>query len=186
MLSMTPLLTCGLSASVLHQLRNRVFHILALRQDEVLQLRGVADEGVGGADAADGGVQVFEKLDRDAGGDLGTVAVRDRIFVSDDDARGFPDGFGDGFPIVWYERAKIDDLYRDALLFEPFGCLVRTLDKRAERDDGNISPLTDGLRLTERYQKIAGWVLRFVVDLAVKMFVFKEHHRVVAADRRSQ
>ena len=48
--------------SIFHQFLHRVFDILALRKDEILQLRCITDEGVGGADAANGCVEVFEKL----------------------------------------------------------------------------------------------------------------------------
>ena len=47
---------------ILNQFLNGSFDILALRQDEILELRGVTDEGVGRADACDGSVEVFEKL----------------------------------------------------------------------------------------------------------------------------
>ncbi len=60
---------------VLHQLLHGFLNIIRLRQNEIFELRGVAYEGVGGADAADGGVEVFEKLVGDAGGDLGSVTV---------------------------------------------------------------------------------------------------------------
>ena len=95
---------------ILNQFLNGSFYILALREDEILELRGVADEGVGRADACDGSVEVFEKFILDAGRDLGAVAVRDRIFVGDDDAGRFLDGCDDRFPIVRDKRAEIDDL----------------------------------------------------------------------------
>jgi hypothetical protein len=48
--------------SVFHQLTNGGLNILRLRKDEIFELRGVADKRVGGADAADGSVEVFEEV----------------------------------------------------------------------------------------------------------------------------
>lgn len=45
---------------VSHQLLHGGLDILALRQDEILDLRGICDKGVGRTDAADGCVEVFE------------------------------------------------------------------------------------------------------------------------------
>ena len=60
---------------ILYQFLNRFFHIFGLGQDEILNLRSISDESVGGADPAYRGVEVFEQLVRYAGGDLGAVAV---------------------------------------------------------------------------------------------------------------
>src|SRR4029077_18011962 len=88
-----PLFLSSKRLLVLHQFLHRFLDILRLREDEVFKLRGVADKGVGCADAADGRVEEFEKLVGDTGGDLCSVAIRDRVFVSDDDTRSFLDGF---------------------------------------------------------------------------------------------
>ena len=52
-----------------------------LREDRVLQHGVVAHEGVEGADAAHGRVQVLEQLVADAGGDLGAVAPGAGVLV---------------------------------------------------------------------------------------------------------
>lgn len=62
-------------ALIFHQFLHGFFDIIRLRQDEIFELRGVADEGVDSADAADWGVEVFEKIVGDAGGNFGAVAV---------------------------------------------------------------------------------------------------------------
>src|SRR5204863_9751040 len=118
---------------------------------------------------------------RESGGVLGAVAVRDRVFVSDDDARSFLDGFRDSFPVVWYECSEVDDLDRDALLFQSLRGLVRPFYKCAIGNDRNVVSFTDSLCFAERDQKLARRVLRFVVDLTVEMLVFQEYNWVVAA-----
>ena len=71
---------------------DRLFHVLALGQDEIFDLRGIGDEGVGSADAADRGIEVFEKLVRDACGELHHDAIQ----------RGFPE---------FLTLMKRDDIY---------------------------------------------------------------------------
>jgi len=45
---------------VVHQVLHCPFDILALRQDEIFELRSVADESIGSTDTADRSVQIFE------------------------------------------------------------------------------------------------------------------------------
>ena len=47
---------------ILNQLLNGFFDIFGLRQDEILELRGVAYECIGCADATNGSVKIFEKV----------------------------------------------------------------------------------------------------------------------------
>lgn len=70
-------LSCGAGAFrlvrpfVLNQFLKRFLDVLAMWKDDIFDLRGIGDERVGGADAADRSVEIFEQLVRDAGGDLG-------------------------------------------------------------------------------------------------------------------
>ncbi len=87
-----------------------------LGEDGVFEDGLVGDEGVHGADAADGGVKGVEELVADAGGDLSAVAPTEHVFVGDDHAAGFADAFGDGLPVIGIEGAEVEDLDVDALL----------------------------------------------------------------------
>ena len=67
--------------------------------------------------------------------------------------------------------------------FEAFCGLIRTFNQCTEGDDRDVRAFANLLGLAERDQEVARRILRFVIDLAVKMLVFEEQDRVVAADR---
>ena len=106
--------------------------------------------------------------------------------MGDDYAVGFLDGVDDRSPIVRRQRAQIDDLDADALLFSLFRGDNGTVDQRAVGDDLKILAFAYRLRFSKRDHKIVRWILRFVVGLAIEMFVFQKHHRIVAANRCAQ
>ena len=85
-----------------------------LREDGVFDDGLVGDEGVHGADAADGGVEGVEEFFADAGGDFRAVAPADHVFMRDEDFAGFRDGGRDGFPVVGVEGAEVEDFGLDA------------------------------------------------------------------------
>ena len=63
--------------SITVKLGNRLQNIRCLRQDGVFQSRRVANEGIEGANAADGSVEVLEQFIRDARRDLGAETERE-------------------------------------------------------------------------------------------------------------
>ena len=63
--------------------------VRGLRQDGVFQHRVVGDEDVRGGHTAYGGIEMFEELVGDAGGDFGAVSPAQGVFVGDQCAAGF-------------------------------------------------------------------------------------------------
>src|SRR6202012_4281587 len=67
------------------------------------------------------------------------VAPAPGVFVGDDDAAGFPDGGGDGFPVVGAERAQVDDFGLDAVFaLGARGGLEGAGNECAVGDDGDV------------------------------------------------
>lgn len=96
------------------------------------------------------------------------------------------DGLGDRFPIVRDECAEVDKIDRYPLLFEAFRGLIRSFYKGSKRNDRNVIAFADLSRLAERNEEFARWILRFVIDLTIEMFMLEEHYGIVAAYRGSK
>jgi hypothetical protein len=71
-----------LDASVVRQLHHTLEHIVRLRQDFVLHLRLVGDEGVYGGDTLDWGIEAVEEFIRDTRSDLGAARLTDQSKVA--------------------------------------------------------------------------------------------------------
>ena len=106
--------------------------------------------------------------------------------MSDDHSVGFLHRRDDRIPVVWLQTAQIDNLNTDALLLGLLRSHHRTLHERAVGDDRKIRSFAHCLRFAEGNHEIVRRILRFVVGLAVEMFVFEKQHRIVAANRRAQ
>jgi hypothetical protein len=114
---------------------------VGLGEDGVFQDGLVGDEGVHGADAADGGVEGVEEFVGDAGGDLRAVAPTEHVLVSDDHAAGLADRGGDGLPVVGIEGAQVEDFYVDVVLaLGALGGLQGARDECAVGDEREVEP----------------------------------------------
>jgi hypothetical protein len=89
-----------------------VQHVVGLRKDFLLEVRGVRDWTVERRDATDWRVEMVEELVGDAGGDLRAEPARQLILVRDDHAIRLLDERADPRPVVRDQRAQIED--RDA------------------------------------------------------------------------
>src|SRR5579872_2730658 len=81
--------TCFLSdarLSVFREFLHGQEEIVGLRKDRIFENRLIGNEYVFGGDAADGCVEVIEKLVGDTGRNLGSVAPTQRVFVGDQHA----------------------------------------------------------------------------------------------------
>src|SRR5208283_480646 len=146
----------------------------------------IAAEGVAGGDAFNGSVEIGEKLLGDARGDFGAVTPTHHVFIGNDDAMGFADGGGDGFPVVRREGAKIDDFNGDAFAFERRGGNFSAANNGAVSNDADLLTFFDKTGFAKGDGEIRAGIFGAGVGLAVKMFVFEEHHGIVAADRSTQ
>src|SRR5208282_5416838 len=73
--------------------------VVGLGEDGIFEMRVVSAESVTGGDAFDGSIEIGEEFFGDTRGDFGTVAPAHHVFIGNDDAMGFADSGGDGFPI---------------------------------------------------------------------------------------
>ncbi len=125
---------CPAALLILGEVEHGAVEVFGLGEDGVFEEGLVGDEGVHGGYAADGGVEGVEELFADAGGDLGSVAPAEHVFVGDDDFAGLADGGGDGVPVVGVEGAEVDEFDVDAgLAVEFFGGLQAAGDERRRR-----------------------------------------------------
>src|SRR5579872_2738014 len=72
--------------SVLCEFLHGQEEVVGLREDRIFENRLIGNEYVFGGDAADGCVEVIEKLVGDTGRNLGSVAPTQRVFVGDQHA----------------------------------------------------------------------------------------------------
>ena len=92
-----------------------VQHVVGLRKDFLLEVRGVRHRTVEGRDPTDRRVEMVEELVSDAGGNLRAEPARQLILVGDDHAIRLLDELADACPVVRDQRAQIED--RDAQAF---------------------------------------------------------------------
>ena len=159
---------------------------LGLGEDDVFEFGLVGAESVHGGDALDRGVEFVEKFVGDAGGDFGAVAPAEHVFVGDDNAMGFFDGRGDGFPVVGRKRAQVDDFDGDAFAVELRGGDFGAVDERAVGDDADVGAFGDEAGFAEGNGVIGAGIFGAVVGLAIEMLVLEKHYGIVAADGGAQ
>src|SRR4029077_20875284 len=124
------------------QQAHRLSEILYLRQDEILEIGGVAHERVGRRHALHGCVEPGEAVVGDPGGDFGAVAPRERVFVRHQHLVGLADRRRDGLPIHGGEGPQVDHLDAHAvLLLELLGRDQRALHHGAVRHHGEVPAL---------------------------------------------
>src|SRR5437879_6303970 len=90
------------------QQAHRLSEILYLRQDEILEIGGVAHERVGRRHALHGGVEPGKTVVGDARGDLRAVPPRKRVLVRHQHLVGLADGRRDRVPVDWGETPQIE------------------------------------------------------------------------------
>src|SRR5205807_2605316 len=132
-------------------------------------------------DAADGSVEMFEQFAGDARGDFGAVTPRHGVFMSNYNARGFLDRHSDRVPIVRTYGAQIYDFDANPLLLGLPGSDERTLNEGAVGDDGKIGSFAHDFRFAKRNHEIVWRIRRFIISLAIEMFMFEKHHGIIAA-----
>src|ERR1700676_92427 len=153
-----------------------------LGENDIFQFGLVGAESVHGCDALDGSVEFFEELVGYSSDDFGAVAPAQHVFVGDDDAVGFPDGFGDGFPIVGRERAQVHDFDGDAFAKQLRGGYLCAVYQGTVRDDADLGAFRNHASFAERDGVIGAGVFGAIVGLAIEMLVLEKHDRIVAAD----
>src|SRR6266550_2182764 len=94
-------------SSVAHQLPRRLLDLLFAHQELFLQRRRVRDGGVEGAEDADGGVEVVERLFLDDGGDRLADRAGAGVLVDDEDTVAAAGEGEDRFAVEGSERAEI-------------------------------------------------------------------------------
>src|SRR6266700_240825 len=145
------------------QQAHRLSEIFYLRQDEILEIGGVAHERVGRRHALHGGVEPGKALVGDSRGDLRAVAPRERVLVRHQHLAGLTDGRGDRFPVHGRETAQIEHFDAHAvLLLELLRRDERALHDGAVRHDRQLSSLAYALRLAERDHEVGAGVGRLI------------------------
>src|SRR5215469_1258988 len=107
-MGMRTLVTPANRALEFRQVLDSAVEVANLWKDGVFQQRLVGNIGVDRGDAANGRVEMLEKLIGDASCDFPAITPTEGIFVRDQDAVGFADGRGDRVPIERVQTAEID------------------------------------------------------------------------------
>src|SRR5262249_7237937 len=93
--------------------------VVDLRDERLLEWRREGHWTIRRGDAADGRVEVLERLLGDRRRDLGAEASGARVLVQDEDLRRLPRARQHRVPVPRDDRAEVDDLDGDAVLLEP-------------------------------------------------------------------
>src|SRR5215813_2204802 len=184
-LGITTLVTAMSAAPVrVADLAHGVHDLLFGRRLEALEVARVRHRRLRARQALHGRVEVVERVLGDLGGDLGSHARESGARLHHHRAVSLAHRADDRVLVHRLQRARVDDLDRDAVLRELFRRLHGAVHHAHVRDDGDVGALAAHDGLAEGNQEVG--VLRDFAFDVVERLGLDEDHRVVVADRRLQ
>src|SRR6266851_1619916 len=164
-----------------HCVADQALDVLAGGDRGLLEWQAVGHRDLGAAKPPDRCVEVVEAPLLHARCDLGGHSVSRPAFLDHDAPARLAHRVHDRRPVDGTDRAQVDHLRVDVLLFQLLRRLVGQHGHPRDADDRDIRAGAAQRRLAQRRGVVAGRHVPFDVVEAQRL---EEHHRVVGADRR--